>query len=133
MSDEIWQKSASSLAAAIRSGQVSSREVVEAHLERIEAVNERLNAVTVVLADSALEAADAADREEGRGALHGVPFTVKENIDCVGSATTQGLPALAADPMPQASSIHSSTMLRLPYMAWKLGDEEQPLAIMRHR
>ena len=95
MSDEIWRKSASGLAAAIRSGELSSREVVEAHLARIDAVNDRLNAVTVVLAESARAAADAADQGEARGPLHGVPFTVKENIDCVGSATTQGLPALA--------------------------------------
>ena len=97
MSDEIWQHSASDLAAAIRAGKLSSREVVEAHLARIEAVNDRLNAVTVVLAESALAAADKADaagQSEARGPLHGVPFTVKENIDCVGSATTQGLPAL---------------------------------------
>ena len=97
MSDEIWQHSASHLAAAIRAGELSSREVVEAHLARIEAVNDRLNAITVVLAESALAAADEADaagRNEARGPLHGVPFTVKENIDCVGSATTQGLPAL---------------------------------------
>ena len=94
MSDEIWQQSASDLAAAIRSGALSSREVVEAHLARIEAVNDRLNAITVVLADSALAAADEADRNEAQGPLHGVPFTIKENIDCVGSATTQGLPAL---------------------------------------
>ena len=95
MSDEIWRKSASGLATAIRSGELSSREVVEAHLARIDAVNDRLNAVTVVLAESALAAADAADQGDARGPLHGVPFTVKENIDCVGSATTQGLPALA--------------------------------------
>jgi len=103
MSNEIWQKSASDLAGAIRSGQLSSREVVEAHLARIEAVNDRLNAVTVVLAESALAAADAADHGEARGPLHGVPFTVKENIDCVGSATTQGLPALA-EAMPSVDA-----------------------------
>lgn len=103
MSNEIWQQSASDLAGAIRSGRLSSREVVEAHLARIEAVNDRLNAVTVVLAESALAAADAADQGEARGPLHGVPFTVNENIDCVGSATTQGLPALA-EAMPSVDA-----------------------------
>jgi amidase len=74
---------------------VSSREVVEAHLARIDEVNGFVNAVTVVLGESALEAADAADRRRAsKGPLHGVPFTVKENIDCVGSATTHGVPAL---------------------------------------
>jgi amidase len=81
---------------------VSSREVVEAHLARIDEVNGYVNAVTVVLRGSALAAADAADAADGgavRGPFHGVPFTVKENIDCVGSATTQGVAALE-DSMP---------------------------------
>jgi amidase len=75
---------------------VSSREVVDAHLERIEAVNGDLNAIVVVLADEARAAADAADAASDRsGRLHGVPFTVKENIDVAGTATTSGVPALA--------------------------------------
>ena len=72
---------------------------MESHLGRIEAVNGRLNAITVVLADSALVAAAEADRREPTGPLHGVPFTIKENIDCLDSATTRGVPALA-DSMP---------------------------------
>ncbi len=95
MSDELWNKSASELAALVRSREVSSREVVQACLDRIDEVNHKVNAVTVVLADSALAAADAADRQPSDGPLHGVPFTIKENIDCVGSATTNGVPLLA--------------------------------------
>jgi len=99
MSEELWARSALDLAAAIARGEVSSREVVAAHLERIEAVNPRLNAVVRVLADDALAAADRADEAvtagEALGPFHGVPITVKENIDCVGSPTTQGVPALA--------------------------------------
>ena len=57
-------------------------------------MNPAVNAVTVVLGESALEAAKQADANPGTGSLHGVPFTVKENIDCTGSATTQGVPAL---------------------------------------
>ena len=95
MSEELWRKSAHELAAMIRGKQVSSREVVISHLERIDEVNGRVNAVTVKLAESALAAADAADKAEPSGPLHGVPFTIKENIDCAGSATTQGVPALA--------------------------------------
>jgi amidase len=68
---------------------------VQAHLDRIDQVNTAVNAVTVTLADEALAAAEEADRNPGTGAFHGVPFTIKENIDCVGSATTQGVPALA--------------------------------------
>jgi amidase len=98
----LYELSASQLAALIASGEVSSREVVEAHLARIDAVNGYVNAVTLVLAESALAVADAADAAAAgiaRGPLHGVPFTVKENIDCVGSPTTQGVPALK-DSMP---------------------------------
>ena len=92
---KLYERTALELAALIRSKEVSSREVVQAHLDRISAVNGHVNAVTVVLAESALKAADAADAREAAGPLHGVPFTIKENIDCVGSATTNGVPALA--------------------------------------
>src|SRR4051794_16641818 len=85
---ELWSDSALGLAARIRSGEVSSREVIEAHLERIEAVNPHLNAVVRVLAAEARAAADAADAAQANGQplapLHGVPFTVKENIDLAG-------------------------------------------------
>ena len=98
MSD-LTQYSASELAAMIRNGETSSREVVQAHLDRIRAVNDHVNAITVVLEESALAAADAADACKSSAPLHGVPFTTKENIDGVGSATTQGVPALV-DAMP---------------------------------
>jgi len=103
MVDELWKKSATELAELINSKQISSREVIESHLARIEAVNEKVNAITVVLAESALEAADAADKTGSSGPLHGVPFTIKENIDCVGSPTTQGVPLLA-EAMPSIDS-----------------------------
>jgi amidase len=97
--NELWRNSAVELAAMIRDREVSSREVVEAHLDRIEAVNPHLNAIVRLLPDQALAAADAADRAvaDGRrlGPLHGVPFTVKENIDLAGTPTTQAVPALA--------------------------------------
>ena len=95
---ELWQLGALELAMMIRSGEVSSREVVEAHLARVDAVNPHLNAVVRRLDDEALAAADAADAAVAAGArlgeLHGVPITVKENIDLAGTPTTQGLPAL---------------------------------------
>ncbi len=91
---------ASELAEAIRSKRASSREVVEAHLRRIEAVNPSINALTVVLGDEALreakEADDAVCRGDDLAPLHGVPFTVKENIDLVGTPTTQGARAAAS-------------------------------------
>ncbi|HEY5875810.1 MAG TPA: amidase [Ilumatobacteraceae bacterium] len=99
MSDELWRESALGLAELIRAGKVSSREVIDAHLARIDEVNPHLNAVVRVLADEARAAADAADEAlaDGRplGAFHGVPFTVKENIDLAGTPTTSAVVALA--------------------------------------
>jgi amidase len=96
---ELWRLSATELAEAIRSKQASSQEVIEAHLRRIEDVNPSINAVTVVLGEQAVEAAKAADRAVARGGdlppFHGVPFTVKGNIDLAGTPTTQGARALA--------------------------------------
>ena len=104
---ELWSFGAGALADAIKSGRASSREVMTAHLERIEAVNPELNAVTRVMADAALEAADQADRLLASGAqagrLHGVPVSVKENVDVIGSPTTHGVVALA-DAFPDRDS-----------------------------
>ena len=64
---DIWRMSAMEQAGAIRSKQVSSREAVQSHLQRIEAINPALNAVTVVLAEQALAAADTADQVVASG------------------------------------------------------------------
>lgn len=92
---DLCTRGAVELAHMIRRRDVSSRDVVEAHLARIEAVNPTVNAITVALAVSAHDAATAVDQAiaAGRplGPLAGVPFTIKENIDCVGTATTWGL------------------------------------------
>lgn len=94
---ELWTCSAAELARKVRSREVSSREIVEGHLERIEAVNPKVNAIVETLAGSALESADLADRAvaagDRLGPLHGVPVTVKQNIDVAGTATTLGLAA----------------------------------------
>ena len=96
---ELWQLGALELAERIRSREVSSREVLEAHLERVDACNGALNAVVRVLADEARATADAADASlaagDDVGQLHGVPCTVKENIDVAGTPTTQGVKAMA--------------------------------------
>src|SRR5215471_10061038 len=106
---EIWQFSATDLAHRIAHRQLSSAEVVNAHLARIDAVNPALNAVVRVLADQAREAADLADRRlaagESVGPLHGVPFTVKENIDMAGLPTTWGVPALAEAVVPMDAPV----------------------------
>lgn len=104
MSDELWRKSAVELARDIRQHRVSSQEVIEAHIVRIAEVNPQVNAIVRVLGDQARAAAIEADAAIARGdvlgALHGVPITVKENIDMAGLPTTQGIPALA-DAIPQ--------------------------------
>ncbi len=101
---ELWRRGAGELAAMIASREVSSLDVVESHLARIAAVNSKVNAVVRVLADEARTAAAAADaavtRGEALGPLHGVPFTVKENIDMAGLPTTWGVPALAQAVVP---------------------------------
>jgi amidase len=91
--DELWRLTATELASLIAAREVSSREVVTAHLARVDEVNGDVNAVTIVLREEAIAAADAVDRGDSGGPLRGVPFTVKENFDCVGSPTTQGVPA----------------------------------------
>src|SRR5258707_10755553 len=101
---EIWQLSATELAQRIARRQLSSVEAVNAHLARIDAVNPALNAVVRVLADEARAGAVLADQAlaSGKtvGPLHGVPFTVKENIDMAGLPTTWGVPALAKAVVP---------------------------------
>ena len=95
---EIWQWDASTTAENVASGSVSAREVAEAHLARLDAVNPQLNAVTFDVRESALAAASACDEAQASGAelgsLHGVPVTIKENVDVVGQPTPNGLPVL---------------------------------------
>jgi amidase len=93
----VWQWSALETAAAIRSGAISSVEVTEAHIARMRAVNPKLNAVVVDLSDEALKAAKTADqaraKERELGLLHGVPITIKENVDYEGRPNPNGVPA----------------------------------------
>ena len=100
---ELWRMSAVELGDLIRSRETSSREVVAAHLRRIDEVNPTINAVVDLLREQAIEAAEAADRALAAdgpvGRFHGVPFTVKANVDLVGVPTTMGLKA-AADAYP---------------------------------
>jgi amidase len=97
MADEIWRWDATRVAGAIARQEISSREAVVACLGRMADVNPRLNAVTVDLGAAALEAADRADAAVGRGdalgPLHGVPISVKENVDQASCATTNGVVA----------------------------------------
>ena len=95
MTEPIWRWSATRVAAAIRSRDISAREALDACLTRMAEVNPKLNALTVDLSPMARVAADAADRAvaagDPLGALHGVPVTIKENVDQEGCATTNGV------------------------------------------
>jgi amidase len=94
LSADLYHSSVRALASAIRSGDVSSVEVVQAFLDRIESVNSKINAVVVLAGDEALDAAREADaqlsRGEVTGPLHGVPMTIKDSIDTAGIVTTHG-------------------------------------------
>ncbi|WP_349546088.1 amidase [Bradyrhizobium sp. ORS 375] len=97
MKGEIWSWDASTTAAAIRAGKISSRQAIEAALGRLREVNPAINAVVETLEEEALAAADRADRTanlEAAGPLHGVPVTTKINVDLAGHATTNGLVAM---------------------------------------
>ena len=91
--------STTQLAGAIRSGHVSAREVLSAHLAQIATHNPALNAVVTLDADRASERAREADealaRGENWGPLHGVPFTLKDAHATSGVRTTTGFPPLA--------------------------------------
>ena len=107
MDNGLWRLTASELANAIATGEVGAVEVVRAHLARIATANPRVNAITNVLEESAIEAAHEVDRKRlaghELGPLAGVPFTVKENIDVAGSPTTHGVRALR-HAMPSADA-----------------------------
>lgn len=98
---------ATTLAALIATKQVSSREVVEAHLNRIAEVDPKVNAIVTLLAADALRDADAADKAVASGAtlgaLHGVPFTIKDSLDTGGTPTQRGS-KLFAGLIPEADA-----------------------------
>jgi Amidase len=91
--DDLTALPAHRLAELVRAREVSAAEVLAAHLDRLEAVNPRLNAVVEVAPD-AVDRAAAADaalaRGEDPGPLHGVPFTAKDNLETRGVVTAIG-------------------------------------------
>lgn len=95
MNDSITYLDATELAARIRSGELTSVAVVQAHLDRIAAVDPKINAI-VTLNPDALAEARAADEVLAAGGevgpLHGVPFTVKDSIDTARVLTQRGSP-----------------------------------------
>ena len=82
------------IAAMLRAGEATSRDLTELMLGRIERLNPVLNAYITVTADRALASADKADGELAagydRGPLQGVPVAIKDLIDTKGVRTTHG-------------------------------------------
>ncbi len=93
----MWQWSACTLAAAIGASEISCVAAVTAIVERVRASNGAVNAVVDDLSSDALRQAEAHDRSraagEATGPLHGVPVTIKVNVDQQGRATTNGVAA----------------------------------------
>ena len=109
MAVPVWQWSAVETAEAIRQRRISAEAVVQAHIARMRAANPALNAVVVDLSAQAIEAARAADRAQASGAvlgaLHGVPVTIKINIDVAGQANSNGVVAFKDNIAPGDSPV----------------------------
>jgi amidase len=110
---DLWRQDATEQARLIRTGAISSVELTKATLARVGAINPKINAIVDLMAEDALQAAEAADRKtragEHRGSLHGVPVTVKINVDFAGRANTNGVVAykdnIAKDDNPVVSNL----------------------------
>lgn len=111
-----WRLGATELAQLVRRGETTARELTTSVLARVAEVNPRVNAIVDVMADEALAAADAADAAQraglALGPLHGVPITIKVNVDTKGRATTDGIVAardhLAATDSPLVQSLRQA-------------------------
>jgi amidase len=90
--------SAVEMARLIRTGKLSAREALAAHLKQIERVNPKVNAIVTLVPEMALEAAAKADERQARkeklGPLHGLPVAHKDLIETKGIRTTYGSPLL---------------------------------------
>ena len=106
---ELHELGALELVHRVRAREVSRRQVLEAHLDRIDAVNGLVNAVVEgVDRDRALAAAEAADRDhEARAALplDGVPVSIKDHFDVEGMLHTEGIRAYADRRSPGNSAV----------------------------
>ena len=92
-------RSATALLTALRTGELTSRALLETYLDRIARLDGRLNAVVTLDADTARQAADDADTARARGAalgpLHGLPVTIKDSHETAALRTTSGFSGLA--------------------------------------
>ncbi len=108
MPNDVCWLSATELLRRMQSKEVSARDVIEAHLARIEDVNPRLNAIVTLHAEEAMAAARRADEAHARGEtlglLHGLPVAHKDSFLTRGMRTTFGSP-IYADFIPELDSI----------------------------
>lgn len=92
--EELLYMSATKVAKMIRNKEISSQEVVELCLDRIDEVNPQINAVVQIVRERGLMEAKAADEavKAGKtlGLLHGVPMTIKDSFDTAGIISTAG-------------------------------------------
>jgi fatty acid amide hydrolase len=113
--ENLHRKSAVQLRGMIASKQISSREVTEHFIDRIEEVNPIINAVVLKFYEEARKKADAADaataKGETIGRLHGVPFTIKECFDYPGSPSTLGVLARKND-QPTGTDAYIEALMR---------------------
>ena len=97
-SNDIWRLSASEIAARTQAGDLSAEDSIAAAINRMNAVNPALNAVVEDLSAEAMERARSLDKARAAGTrpgpLHGVPVTIKINVDQTGHATSNGVAAL---------------------------------------
>jgi Asp-tRNA(Asn)/Glu-tRNA(Gln) amidotransferase A subunit family amidase len=116
---------AAKIAAAVKSGAVSAREVVAAALARIEARNRALGAFTDVTAARALAKADAIDAARAKGAtlgaLAGAPFAAKNLFDIAGLPTRAGAPRSTVTCRPPKPTRRSLRGWRPRARSWSAG------------
>ncbi|NVO55835.1 amidase family protein [Rhodobacteraceae bacterium B1Z28] len=109
---EIWRLSATDLTALTHKGDLSAENAAQAAINRMEQVNPDLNAVVENLSDEALRRARALDQARAKGEtpgpLHGVPVTIKVNVDQKGHATTNGVVALKDVIAPEDAPVVSN-------------------------
>ena len=107
--DDLWTWTAGDLARGIAAGRIGSVEATRSALARLDAANPAINAVVDPLHEEALAAAEAADKALRRGddvgPLHGVPVTVKINVDYGGRPTTNGVVAFRDLTAPADGSV----------------------------
>jgi amidase len=108
MTADLAGKSAVELARLLRSGKVSAREVLDAHLRRIDELNGDVNAIVTLVPERAMDDAaradDAISRRDPIGQLHGLPIAIKDLVQTAGIRTTFGSP-IYADNIPPADDL----------------------------